>query len=162
MSAPESLIAEMRRTLSYNTETGTWTRIASKRTDRIGRLAGKMDSKGYLQIRINGRLYLAHRLAFLWMTGDWPPNHTDHINGRRLDNRWSNLRPATRRLNTANTPRRSDNLSGYKGVRFHQGSRKWQARVNQISLGIFDTPEEAYAAYCTAARAAFGEFARAA
>jgi hypothetical protein len=164
MKAPDldSLITAMRLILSYNPETGEWIRLTSKGMAKAGERAGRVAGGGYLQIGVAGRRYMAQRLAFLWMTGNWPEGDVDHANGIKLDNRWSNLRQCTRSLNVANSPRRSDNLSGYKGVRLHQGSRKWQARINQISLGIFDTPEEAYAAYCAAAHAAFGEFARAA
>lgn len=83
----------------------------------------------------------------------------DHINGIRDDDRWANLRPATTTLNNANSRRRRDNLSGYKGVRMHAGSGRWQARLKQASLGLFDTAEAAHAAYCQAANTTFGEFA---
>jgi hypothetical protein len=90
-----------------------------------------------------------------------PTHDVDHENGNSLDDRISNLRPATRSQNTANTRRRRDNLSGYKGV--SRRRKKWEARIRvrgePICLGCFETPEDAHAAYVEAARKHFGEFA---
>lgn len=88
----------------------------------------------------------------------------DHINGNTLDNRRGNLRLANRFQNAKNRRRDRDSSSGYKGVRFHKASQKWDARITsdgrQIFLGVFDTPEAAHEAYCEAARMYHGEFAR--
>lgn len=88
----------------------------------------------------------------------------DHINGDTLDNRRSNLRLATPAENMRNQKRRKDNSSGYKGVCFHKQTKKWMARVvikgKGIYLGVFDTPELAYQAYCDSARQIHGEFFR--
>lgn len=88
----------------------------------------------------------------------------DHIDGNPLNNCRDNLRLATISENNANARRRSDNQSGYKGVRWDEKTGTWRARIGlngkRFSLGYFDTPEEAHAAYCTAARELFGEFAR--
>lgn len=87
----------------------------------------------------------------------------DHINGNGLDNRRDNLRLATYIENNRNAKRRIDNASGYKGVYWKEKNKKWcaQIRVNkkQIYLGLFDTKEQAYEAYCQAADKYFGEFA---
>ena len=81
----------------------------------------------------------------------WPRTDMDHVNGDRADNRWCNLREATQSQNQANTSMRADNISGYKGVCWHKGHRKWTAKI-QVSgerryLGYFDTPERAFIAY---------------
>lgn len=98
------------------------------------------------------------------MTGEWPPDEIDHINGVRDDNRWVNLRIATRGQNLCNARRRSDNTSGYKGVCWDANKGKWLAsitinRKNKF-LGHYETPEAGHEAYFVAAREHFGEFAR--
>lgn len=88
----------------------------------------------------------------------------DHISMDGLDNRRSNLRVATRSQNSQNTPKRRNNTSGYKGVIWHKRNKKWYARIGykgkSISLGLHDTPEQAYEAYKRAALELFGEYAR--
>lgn len=117
-------------------------------------------------IRINRRLYMAHRLAWLYVTGTWPINHVDHINGNRSDNRFANLRAATSRENARNSRMRANNACGYKGVHYKKQLNKFVAQIHVdgrvYHLGVFGTAEEAHAAYCKAAREHFGEFARAA
>ena len=86
----------------------------------------------------------------------------DHVNGCGLDNRRSNLRPASRAQNQWNAGRTKTNTSGWKGVSRHKCS--WRAQINvngkRVRLGSFPTPEEAHAAYCEAAKRLHGEFAR--
>lgn len=98
------------------------------------------------------------------MTGEWPVNDIDHANGGRSDNRWLNLRGATRGQNLANKKMDARNTSGFKGVSWSQKSQKWQAHIKvqrkSMFLGFFDTKEAAHAAYCVAADHHFGEFAR--
>jgi hypothetical protein len=94
------------------------------------------------------------------MTGAWPPNDVDHINGVRDDNRWTNLRLATRAENLRNMKAKT-NKTGLKGVYLNAGRYTARIRHNYTShyLGRFDTPEEAHAAYRKAADALHGEFA---
>lgn len=155
---------EARQLLDYNPETGVFTwRVQRRGTARVGSIAGRVDSGGYIQIAIYGRRYQAHRLAWMIVHGAWPEKHIDHINGKRRDNRLCNLRLATQSENLCNTKRRSDNTSGVKGVSWHNASKKWRARIaiyrQTKILGYFATPEEAHAAYCNAARELHGEFA---
>lgn len=126
-------------------------------------------NKFYVMRRIpkthNEREYL-HRLVLSRMLGRdlLPTEDVDHTNMNPLDNRRENLRLATRSQNLANTKTRSNNTSGFKGVYFDKTKQKWRAIITvnkEIKrLGRFDTPEEAHAAYCEAAKHYYGEFAR--
>jgi hypothetical protein len=82
----------------------------------------------------------------------------------RADNRWANLRMATRAQNKANTRPCAANTSGVKGVHWHKSAHKWRARIKvngkRRHLGFFCTPESAAAAYAAAAEKYFGEFSR--
>ena len=128
----------------------------------ITKPAGSIGSSGYLSIGIKYKLYLTHRLIFLYHHG-YIPKTLDHINNNKLDNRIENLRPATNSENIQNSKKSSINVSGYKGVSFHKNVKKWcaQIRINKKLkyLGCFSTPEEAHQAYCQAADKHFGEFA---
>jgi hypothetical protein len=161
----------LRELLHYDPETGifTWlTRATVSRrwnTRYVGTTAGSVDCHGYIAIKLIGQLNRAHRLAWLYMTGEWPSNDIDHINGNRADNRLENLRPATRSQNNANSRTQSRNTSGLKGVHKQSRGYTWAARIkingSQHYLGNFKTPESAHAAYIVAAEKLFGEFARA-
>lgn len=155
---------EARQLLDYNPETGTFTwRVGRRGTARVGSIAGRMDSGGYIQISVNGKRYQAHRLAWLVTYGVEPQEHIDHIDGNPSNNRLNNLREASYAQNCRNRRINSNSTSGYKGVSWAQSDKKWRAgiRVDNklIYLGGFDTPEEAYAAYCKAAVQFHGEFA---
>lgn len=143
--------------LEYDPETGAF-RINDGRTDR------PMSSLGYRRVRFGGCSYYAHRLAWLYVHGEWPIGIIDHIDGNRENNAISNLRLATRALNTLNRKRSKHNKVGYKGVSAR--NKKFRARICRdgkvTDLGLFDKPEEAHAAYVAAAERLFGEFARAA
>ena len=128
-----------------------------------GRLAGSI-TKGSVRVNCEGKTYGAHRIIWLLAYGTWPTLSIDHINGNPADNRLSNLREATHSENVWNSRRRSSNSSGYKGVSFDKSSGKWQARIMRnyfrVHIGLFDSPQLAYEAYCAAANAMHGEFAR--
>lgn len=128
-----------------------------------GSIAG-LTSKGRHYIGIDGRRYAAHRLAWLYMTGEWP-TEIDHKNQDATDNRWANLRLATRSQNNANVGLKSHNTSGLKGVSWDRDRQLWKAQISvqtkRRMLGRFPTKEEAHAAYVAAAVDAFGDFARA-
>ncbi|MDE1814536.1 MAG: HNH endonuclease, partial [Thaumarchaeota archaeon] len=131
-----------------------------------GARAGTRLPLGYWQIYLGGKRYLAHRLAWLYMTGAFPTGHIDHINRDPSDNRWVNLRAATPSQNLANQGLSKSNKSGFKGVCWNKRKRKWQAGIRiggkQTWLGLFSDPAQAHAAYVRAAIREFGEFARAA
>jgi hypothetical protein len=104
---------------------------------------------GYFTFSLNGKTERIHRYAFFAMTGAWPPNDVDHINGIQTDNRWENLRMATRTENGRNQKRHCTNTSGYVGVRWHKAGRKWIAQImvnkKNIHLGSFEDKDEAIA-----------------
>lgn len=156
----------LRSIVSYEPTTGVFTRIV-KTSNRIqvGDVAGlNIESTGYRKFTFRGRQHQAHRLAWLYVHGEWPTLHLDHINGDKADNRIANLREATMSQNLANTRLRSDNQSGRKGVFFHKRDKKWIARIcvrgRKRVLGYFDDPDMAHDAYVNAAKTFFGEFAR--
>ena len=126
-----------------------------------GSRAGSDSGNCYRVITINFRHYVAHRLIWLWHKGEWPVGQIDHINRKKRDNRIENLRTASESQNRANSKRKVDNTTGFKGVRFHGG--RWYARImvngKSISLGGHGSPETAHEAYCTAAKGYFGDFA---
>jgi len=144
--------AELQQLLHYDPNTGVFTwRVRRGGTARPGARAGILDNRGYRILQINKKLYKAHRLVWLYMTGSFPTKHLDHINGIPDDNSWSNLREATVAENGQNRKVSKNNTSGYTGVGWHKKSQKWNASIwiNQryIYLGRYDTPEEAARAY---------------
>lgn len=159
---------ELKAWIHYDPATGQFTRVERRGRWAKGSTVGSMHPKGYVWVcRMEGGRnvnYMAHRLAWLWMTGEWPSLQIDHINGQRNDNRWSNLRLATAHQNQWNTGVRADNTSGFKGVTRPAGRTKWHAYINDRGkrryIGSFHTAEEANEAATNARRAAHGEFAR--
>lgn len=115
--------AELKRLVTYNPETGVFTRNAT------GKPTGCPDRNGYLRIGIGDEIYFAHRLAVLYMTGSMPTLHMDHIDHVTDNNRWLNLREAEVVENRRNSLKRSDNTSGHKGVSWDEKRQKWVARV---------------------------------
>jgi hypothetical protein len=166
------LAEEVRAALEYFPETGEfrwrWREGVLKKinTQYAGTIAGGVNNRGYMQIKLKGVLYKAHRLAWLIMTEAWPPNDIDHINGIRDDNRFENLRLATRQENTFNSPTRANNTSGAPGVCWVVRLQKWRARINvnreNTHLGLFTEKADAIAARHAAEVKYFGAFRRAA
>ena len=143
------------RPLNYDPETGIFTWASQRAQMAAGSVAGFVAWNGYRLINFEGRQHRAHRIAWLFMTGSWPPADIDHINGNRDDNRWINLRAVTRSVNLQNQRRaRSHNKLGFLGVQSNH--ERFMARIKvdgkEIYLGTFDTPELAYAAYLSAKR----------
>lgn len=146
-----------RELLDYNPENGTITWRFKVSNRRKGSLAGAKTAGGHLATRIGGRLYRNHRLAWLLVTGCWPLDEIDHINGLRDDNRWLNLREADTFLNRENQHiPTSSNSSGYLGVSWHSRKSRFRARIRTrgktVLLGYFKDPAEAHQAYLTAKR----------
>jgi len=169
----------LKELLDYNPETGEFTwrhrrlehlrsgsplwRVASWNTQNAGKSAGRINSSGYVLLKIDNRMYRAHRVAWFHVHGTWPRNEIDHIDRNRANNRIANLREATSLENTANTAVRRDSLSQIQGVGFQRHTRKWVARIRyrgrEYHLGYFETAEAASAAYRRAKREFHGEFA---
>jgi hypothetical protein len=118
----------------------------------------------YSKININNRQYLAHVIAWFYVTGDFPKVDIDHKDNNPLNNSFQNLRLSSRTENNANAKKRLDNTTGFKGVCFNKNAKKFSSKIQferkQINLGYFNSAEEAYKAYCEAAKKLFGEFAR--
>lgn len=148
----------LRRVLNYNPDTGLLTWRESRGRVAAGQVAGSLRKRdGVVRVRVNGRFYGAHRLAWLWVNGRWPGNELDHINGIPSDNRIANLRDCGRTINRQNMRRaHHDSASKTLGVSWSASSRKWRARIwaggKEVGLGIFDTTEQAHKAYLTAKR----------
>ena len=157
-------LEDAKKVLDYNPETGLFTWMKKCGRQSAGTIAGAIEENGYCYIRVNKRARLAHRAAFAWVYGRWPINQIDHINGNKCDNRICNLREASSQQNAANTPRRKDNTSGFKGVRPAKTEGKWWANIyvnGKIKyLGTYDSPELAHQAYLKAADIEFGSFAK--
>lgn len=156
-----------REVLDYNPKTGEMLWRISRKSVVAGTKAGSIDpDTGYLRIRIDYKLYYAHRLAILIVTGKWPPVRTDHLDLNRTNNEWENLRPADSTQNQGNRGLDRNNTSGFKGVSWDKSKGRWEAyigiRGRKKNLGYFKEKEEAAAAYWKAAKEYFGEFARAA
>lgn len=155
---------EVRRLLSYDPETGSLHWKDHKRRCYIGKPAGYVSKDSYAKVKIRARIYMAHRLIWLIMTGEWPKEQIDHRDLNRSNNRWANLREATRAQNGYNREVFSTTATKLKGAyKAPFGSGYVAAiRVNKKlkRIGLFRTPEEAHAAYCVAAQKFAGEFAR--
>lgn len=154
--------ARLKELLDYNPETGVFTwRVSRHHRVRAGARAGSL-SHNYNYVRIDGRLYKSSRLAWLYVTGNWPAKEIDHKNRVSHDDRWINLREATRAQNVHNRGLSRDNTSGAKGV-IRVGGR-WRARLYtgcvHLHLGYFASREDAAAAYRDAALRLHGEYAK--
>lgn len=145
---------ELRELLHYDPETGVFTnRVQRNYNAPAGAVAGAIDKcAGYRQIRIKGRIYRAHRLAWIYVHGQWPTADIDHYNGVLDDNRISNLRDVSQSVNMQNRQNaRRSGSSGEIGVHWVKQRNKWSAQISingkSTYLGYYVTKEEARAAY---------------
>lgn len=163
---------EVRELLDYNPETGALTWKVRQATDPATKWwntryaekqAGCRNASGYMEVRLFDRLHLAHRLAWIWVNGEWPSSAIDHADGNPSNNCLANLRPTNDSLNQANKKKPSTNRSGYKGVSFRKDKGRYVAQIMANGqyhyLGLFDCPRKAHAAYTAAAKLHFGEYA---
>jgi hypothetical protein len=154
---------ELKSQLHYDPDTGIFTRTKTlTNCCKIGDVAGSKLNNGYIIIRVLNKKYLAHRLAWLYMTGNFPSQTIDHINRIKDDNRLCNLRHADQSHNNLNVCKNVSNTSGYKGVNWNKNRKKWAVRctVNgeRIFLGYFDDVKLANIAYDDFAKKHHGEF----
>lgn len=145
-------VERVRDLLNYNPFTGdlTW-RVRCGSRGMPGKKAGSPTKNGYVEITFCGNRFYAHRVIWFYVHGVWP-KQIDHKNGIRTDNRLNNLRAADAGNNAQNLRKRTKNTSGYTGAFRSRG--RWRSQIKcgnkQHFLGVFDSPEEAHAAYATA------------
>lgn len=142
--------------LSYDPETGVLTRLATAERSLVGKPCGSLKDTGYLIVHVCGRPRLVHRLVWFMVHNEWPKGHIDHINGNRADNRISNLRDVTPKMNRENLRKAyRDSKTGVLGVRLRKSGRfvaNLRIDGRYTYLGTFDTAEQAHAAYVAAKR----------
>lgn len=163
MSKPLLTVERAREVLTYDPETGALNWRITRPGAPKGALVGTRTAAGYVQIEIDYKLYPAHRVIWLIQTGKWPTHQVDHINGRRADNRWKNLREATPAENSRNRRPSAKNTSGRIGVSFDKAREKWAAYIivdgRTIHLGGYVEKADAIAAREAAEKEHFGDFA---
>lgn len=157
----------LREIVDYDSKTGIfrWKPRAGRSFGKaVGAKAGCLTKKGYHHIMVCGERHFAHRLAWLYMTGEWPSFQIDHVDGDKQNNAWSNLRKASPSDNKANCPAYRTNPTGLKGAYWYPRLAKWVAKIRRdghlYHLGYFETKEQAHDAYAQAAKAIYREFAR--
>ena len=154
---------ELRRVLDYNPATGIFTWLVSRGRAPAGTEAGFTDNKGYRVITVNWRHYFAHRLAWVFSTGENPTLQIDHIDMNKSNNRMSNLREATSAENKYNVSIPERNTSGIKGVSWDKKSQKWKAQIQvrriYHHLGFFRSIEDAAEVVKAARSRLHGDFA---
>ena len=133
----------LKELLTYDPRTGVFTWNITISRCKQGRIAGTRDKDGYTIIKIDRKCHKAHRLAYFYMTREWPRGIMDHINRNRSDNRWVNLRPVTEPLNLINKSEFKNNTSGVKGVHWDKSKGKWVAKIGNHHKACFDTFEDA-------------------
>lgn len=140
----------LKNTLEYNPLTGKFTSLVNSKARKIGAVLGTISVDGYVVIRFNGKIVPAHRLAFLYMTGEWPPMFVDHIDRDRTNNKWENLRLADWTINNRNRSVQRNNTSGVVGVSWDKISNKWYATIcvdgKMIGIGRYTLKEDAISA----------------
>lgn len=159
--------SRLKKLLHYDPLTGVFTWLVTRGgTARAGSVAGGPNDDGYWHVKIDHVSYKCHRLAWLYMTGEWPEHQIDHRDLDPANNRWKNLRPATGTQNRHNTKIPKNNTSGIRGVTWSKKEGKWIAQIGAgpvatrttIRLGAFASIEDAAAARRNAEIALFGEF----
>ena len=153
MAKTDLTAQRLRELLHYDPETGKFLRI-----QRPEAIIGRDNGEGYLLIFVNGKRHRAHRLAWLYMTGEWPAFDIDHIDGNRANNAFCNLRDVRRSKNLQNqrAAKSSNKSSGLLGVTWNKRRKTWLAQIffdgKNHTIGGFESPKEAHAAYLDAKR----------
>lgn len=137
----------LKKYLNYDKDTGVFTwKVRRANCIKIGDIAGTTNTNGHRQVRIEGKQFVLHRLAWLYVYGVLPDKELDHINGDKSDNRIENLREVSHGENMQNLPTYRNNTSGKIGVHYDRNCNKWIARISykgeRIILGVFTTFEE--------------------
>lgn len=142
--------ARLMEVLHYDPETGFFSRIGlcGTRIDLVGKIAGGPTSDGYMRVAVDDRRYRAHRLAWFYMNGEWPLMEIDHRDTNPKNNRWDNLREVNSSINKQNRRKSNKNsMVPFLGVSNAPCCDRFIARIDGDHIGVFDTPEDAHAAY---------------
>ncbi|MBX2989467.1 MAG: HNH endonuclease [Bdellovibrionaceae bacterium] len=152
--------AQVKELLDYDPATGLFRwRVSNSNRVKVGAIAGSINAIGYRAIGINGRLFLAHRLAWIYMHESIPAQFCiDHVNGIKNDNRLVNLRLATRRQQQGNLKSHNSNTSGHRGVFLNKKTGKYYAHIGNKHLGTFSSLDEARSFRDAEAKNYWGEF----
>ncbi len=149
---------DVRRLFNYVTETGKLIRaVRTSNRIRVGDEAGQKNTTGHLQCRVHGRLYLVHRLIWMFVHGKFPEGEIDHIDGNKENNRLCNLRDVSHTENMQNIKKAfAGSKTGLLGAYPHKATGKFAAAIRmngkQIHLGLFETSADAHAEYLRAKR----------
>ena len=131
----------LKELLHYNPDTGILTWIKQYHSRFIGREAGRLHPNGYRYIKFNRNNYMSHRMAWLYVFGEWPSDQLDHINHIRDDNRIINLRAVSNRINSKNQSIAKNNTHGIIGVYKRNDKWGWRANIHadskQTNLGTY-------------------------
>lgn len=159
---PDIDLAKLRTLIEYDPDSGDFTHIKTRNSVTVGQQCGWIEKNGYVRLRVGKHKILAHRLAWLFMTGHWPSGIIDHADRNRSNNSWSNLRLATARQNAMNAKLQKNNTSGCAGVTWRKHLSRWQATIRisgeRVSLGHFAELPDAIAARRAAEEMHYGEF----
>lgn len=155
MSKHNLTVEYFNQIFTYHKESGVFTRNTASGRNKAGSTTGSILPCGYVYLTINGKKFIAHRVAWLLTYGEVPSGEIDHINGVKTDNRIENLRIASTKQNQENRKiAQATNSTGLLGV--SKFRKIWRARITvdgkEIHLGLFKTPEEAHNAYLEAKR----------
>lgn len=153
---------KLKSILHYNPDTGVFTWIIDSHKAKAGDIISTVNN-GYVRPTINNKRYYAHRLAWLYMTGEFP-KQIDHIDLNKINNKWENLRLANDSQNNFNKDKTILNTSGFKGVSWYKNANKWRAEIKaygkRLRIGYFTSIEDAAAAYKEAAKKLHAEYGR--
>ena len=152
-------LADFQEVLRYDPDTGYFHHLTPKGNKPGDLVVRSKDSYGYIRLSLKGKRYSAHRVAFLFQTGEWPRYDVDHKNGVRDDNRWCNLRLATRAQNLTNQPKLKGK-SRFKGVTPHQN--RWLAQYGRKIgyIGVSKSEQEAALMYNHVVEREVGSFGK--
>lgn len=144
----------VRELLNYDQETGVFTwKVDVAKNRKAGQMAGSLSTQEYVVLTINGKTYKAHRVAWLYVYGEWPASILDHINQVKNDNRITNLRLSDAVLNGKNR-KPNKGRENTTGASFVKSRNRWIASImvdkKRLHLGSFVNQTDAVAAYATA------------
>lgn len=153
---------KLKELLRYDSDTGYFFWRVTRSRVKEGMRAGHLHKTGYRRIRVCKKTYDEHRLVFLYMLGS-VPRCVDHINQNKSDNRWCNLREATRSQNRCNVGISTKNTSGYKNISWIKSINKWQVQITRKGkryyIGNYVKKDDAIKAAQEAQKQYHGEFA---